>query len=100
MELGVGLPWVVVLAALGYSGWLHAELRKLYIAKAELAKDVKALAESGTIGTILEAINEIKAMQRAMTVRMDADYHKIALCLITMSRGDKVTMADLQRPAT
>ena len=100
MDIGQGLPWAVVLAAFAYSGWLHAELRKLYIAKAELAKDVQALEESGTIGTILEAINEIKAMQRTMAVRIDADYHRIALCLISMSRGDKVSMADLARPAT
>jgi hypothetical protein len=99
-EVSAGLPWALVVALLTYSGWLHLELRKLHVKSAELARDVKAMAESGTIGTIINALDEMKRMQQAMAVRIDADYHRIALCLISISRGDHLTMADLQRPAT
>ncbi len=95
--LAVGLPWAVIIALLAYSGWLHMELRKLYVAKAELSERVRALAESGTDGTIMRAIDEIKGMWQAMNARVEADYQTVAICLIQLSNGQKITPADLQR---
>ncbi len=93
------LPWVVVVAVFGWNTWLHLQLRDLYVAKAQLSEKIESLSDPGTNGTILKAIEEIKLLQRTMSARIDADYHTITLCLIAMSRGDTITMADLQRKA-
>lgn len=97
MNMDAGLPWAVVVGLITYSGWLHLELRKLHVAKAELTQQVKALAESGTDGTIMRAIDEIRGMFKAINDRVEADYQTVAICLIQLSNGKPISPADLQR---
>lgn len=93
------LPWVVVAAVFGWNTWLHLQLRDLYVKKAVLAEQVQALANAGTDGTIMAAIDELKGYVRAMNDKVEADYQTVAICLIQLSNGKQITPADLKRKA-
>lgn len=93
------LPWAVVVLVFGWNTWLHLQLRDLYVKKAELSLQVKGLAESGTDGTIMAAIDELKGYVRAMNDKVEADYQTVAICLIQLSNGKPITPADLKRRA-
>lgn len=93
------LPWALVVAAFGWNTWLHLQLRDLYVKKAELTKQVEALAAAGTDGTVMAAIEELKGYVRAMNDKVEADYQTVAICLIQLSNGKPITPSDLKRKA-
>lgn len=93
------LPWAVVVVVFGWNTWLHLQLRDLYVMKARLQIQVGQLAEAGTDGTIMAAIDELKGYVRAMNDKVEADYQTVAICLIQLSNGKQITPADLKRKA-
>lgn len=97
MDIGAGLPWVVVVSALGYSAWLHAKFSALEKWQAGAEPRIVALEKSGTNGTVTAAITALSEELRAMNDKLESDFQMVTLCLIQLSNGNKITPADLKR---
>lgn len=97
MDIAEGLPWFLVLAALGYSGWLHGKFNTLEKWQASAGTRLDTLEKSGTNGAVTAAITALSDELRAMNDKLESDFQMVTLCLIQLSNGNKITPADLKR---
>ena len=97
--LGVdaGAALTVVLALLAWNGWLHRQLGELSQVNTVLAGRVDSLEKMGTDGTVKEAIRDLVDQVRHLNDRVESDFQRIALCLVQLSNGKQITMAEILR---